>query len=59
MPSVIEPTAKVAAEEEVPIPDEEEEGRVEDVLLPHLLYIPEETEEPLPSRFDIVDDPSL
>lgn len=49
-------TADEFAEEEVPIPDEEEEGRVAELLTPHFPYIPEGL---LPSIFDNGDGPSL
>ena len=63
VPSVNEPTAIVAAaeadEDDVPIPAEEEDGRVAELLTPHFPYIPEEDDELLPSIFDNDDEPSL
>ena len=63
VPSVNEPTAIVAEadadEDDVPIPAEEEDGRVAELLTPHFPYIAEEDDELLPSIFDNDDEPSL
>lgn len=43
----------IAAEfAEVPIPADEDEGKVAELLTPHLPYIPDEEEGLLPSIFD-------
>jgi hypothetical protein len=51
--------AAEVAEEEIPIPAEEEEGKVAELLTPHFPYIPDDTEGLFPSIFDNVDGPSL
>ena len=51
--------AAEVAEEEVPTPAEEEEGKVAELLTPHFPYIPDDAEGLFPSIFDNVDGPSL